>query len=241
MELTILHTADLHSRLDAERAEALKFLREKVGALLLDSGDAVAAGNIYVRPTEPVLERMNLAGYHAMAVGNREYFFRRSGMLRKTRAADFTVLCANLVHVGGDMGHILPWTTLETTAGTIGLFGLAPTMIRPGSFWERFSDMRFIDWREAAEEACEALRDEVDWLIALSHRGLDDDLALAAEHPELDIVLGGHSHASGDHLVGPGPTLVSHAGHHARTAALIRAERGQAGGNRFNSQVMEMA
>jgi 2',3'-cyclic-nucleotide 2'-phosphodiesterase (5'-nucleotidase family) len=240
MALTIIHTSDLHDRLDDTRAEALGFLRESAHALLLDSGDAVGAGNVYVRAREPIIERMNSAGYHAMAVGNREYFFRRRGMLAKTGEAEFPVLTTNLVPCEGDFGHLRRWTTLSVGDETIGLFGLTPTMIRPGHLFERLSDLRFITWEAAAREAVERLRDDVDWLIGLSHRGFEDDLALARACPEIDLILGGHSHDALERRVGARPTLLSHPGHHARTAAVIRAERARDGSNQFEFQLVEI-
>lgn len=241
MALTIIHTADLHNRLDDRRAEALGFMREKSGAVLLDSGDAVGAGNVYVRPTEPVLERMNAAGYHAMAVGNREFFFRKRGMLFKTRQAQFPVLTTNLLPREGDFGHIRRWVELEHGGERIGIFALTPTMIRPGHFFERLSDLRFLPWEAAAREAVERLGDRVDWLIALSHRGIEDDRALVEICPEIDLILGGHSHAQDTGPVGKRPTLISHAGHHARHAAFIKAERGPDGRNIFQAQLVETA
>jgi len=240
MALTIIHTADLHNRLDDERAEALGFLREKSDALLLDSGDAVAAGNVYVLPGEPVLERMNAAGYHAMGVGNREFFFRKRGMLFKTRQAQFPVLTTNLLPLSGDFGHIRRWEQFEHAGQRIGLFALTPTMIRPGQLFERLSDLRFMAWEAAAREGVERLRDRVDWLIALSHRGAQDDRALAEICPEIDLILGGHSHDEQFAEVGPGPTLISHAGHHAERAAVIKAERGADGRNTYQTQLVEV-
>ncbi|MGI5818156.1 MAG: metallophosphoesterase [Armatimonadota bacterium] len=240
MTLTIIHTADLHNRLDDERAEALGFLREKSGALLLDSGDAIGAGNVYVRPSEPVLGRMNAAGYHAMAVGNREFFFRRRGMAHKTRRAGFPVLTTNLLPLDGQFGHIRRWVELEHGGARVGVFALTPTMIEPGHIFERVSDVRFLAWEAAAREAVQQLRGRVDWLIALSHRGVEDDRTLAEICPEIDVVLGGHSHAEQFVELGPRPTLISHAGDHARRAAFIRAERGTDGRNCYQTQLVEI-
>ncbi len=137
MALTIIHTADLHGRLDRRGAEALRFLAEQTGALLLDSGDAISAGNVYVRAREPVLEVMNAAGYDAMAMGNREFFFRKSGLLRKTAQARFPVLATNVLPLRDDLGHVLRWTVLDTGGRRVGVLGLTPTMIAPASFAER--------------------------------------------------------------------------------------------------------
>jgi 2',3'-cyclic-nucleotide 2'-phosphodiesterase (5'-nucleotidase family) len=240
MTLTIIHTADLHNRLGEERAEALGFLRENSGALLLDSGDAVGAGNTYVRLSEPVIERMNAAGYHAMAVGNREFFFRKRGMLFKTRQAEFPVVTTNLLPHEGDFGHIRRWVQLEHAGERVGIFALTPTMIEPGHFFERLSDVRFLAWEAAAREAVQRLRGRVDWLIALSHRGREDDLALAEICPEIDLILGGHSHEATFAEVGGGATLISHPGHHAERAAFIKAERGPDGRARYEAQHVEV-
>lgn len=240
MALTIIHTADLHARLDAAAAEALGFLRAQTGALLLDSGDAVAAGNVYVLPDEPVLARMTAAGYDAMALGNREFFFRKAGMLRKLARAGFPVLCANLLPLSGDLGPVLRWTRLRAGEQTVGVFGLAPTMVPPGSWGERFSDLRFLSWEGAAREAVEALRGQCDWLVALSHRGLEDDLALAELCPEIDAILGGHTHTRDTRLVGARPTLIAHPGHHASSVSVLRLERGADGRNEFEARIVEL-
>jgi len=240
MSLTIIHTADLHDRLDEARADALGFLREQMHALLLDSGDAIGAGNVLVRPNEPVLEQMNRAGYHAMAAGNREFFFRRRGMQFKTRQAQFPVLAANIVPLGDGTAQAERWTVLEHEGERVGLFGLTPTMIQPGHPFERLSDLRFIEWTAAAREAIEHLRGQVDWLIALSHRGVEDDHTLVRLCPEIDIILGGHSHEEQFAEGGPRPTLISHAGAHGHRAAVIKASREANGCNRFERTLMEV-
>src|SRR6266567_4545120 len=70
--LTIIHTNDFHGRLTEAEAERLAGLRaEHAGALLLDSGDAVSAGNLGCRiGGEPILAAMSDLGYDAMTMGN---------------------------------------------------------------------------------------------------------------------------------------------------------------------------
>ncbi|HUS79760.1 MAG TPA: metallophosphoesterase [Armatimonadota bacterium] len=234
--LRIIHTSDLHNRLEREGAEALAFLRETTGALLLDSGDAVGAGNIWVRRAEPILELMNLAGYHAMAVGNREFYFRKRGLLHKTAAAKFAVLSANLRAREGDLGHIRPWTVLEAGGLRVGVFGLTREMIAPGCWLGCFSDVRFVPWREAVTEAIEALRERVDLLVALSHLGTRRERALAAEFAGVDLILGGHAHDDLEERAASG-TVISHPGHHGTRAVLLEIERAPGGGLSVNRRV----
>ena len=215
--LRILLTADLHGRLSREQAARLREARENYGALLLDAGDALTAPNVLVWPwDEPVLRRMNEAGYDAMTLGNREFFFRRRGLERKTRPAGFPVVAANLRRRDGGEARA-PAALLETAAGErVGVIGLAREMIAPGSAEERCSDLRFVPWREAAREAAERLRPAVAWLVALSHLGPEADEELARLCPELDLVLGGHAH--------PRETLVRRVGGaHARRTTVVTA------------------
>jgi 2',3'-cyclic-nucleotide 2'-phosphodiesterase (5'-nucleotidase family) len=129
-----------------------------------------------------------------MAVGNREYFFRSKGLWQKTSAAEFPVLSANLRTPEGEPA-LQAWTILETPAGErVGVFGLTREMIPRGSWAERFSNLRFVPWEQASDEAVEILRPQVDWLVALTHQWEEEDTALAERHPRLDLILGGHTH-----------------------------------------------
>jgi 2',3'-cyclic-nucleotide 2'-phosphodiesterase (5'-nucleotidase family) len=220
--MQILHTADLHNALSESRAQWLRALREEHGAVLLDAGDAISAGNVtFRRRPESAIERMNRAGYDGMALGNREYFFRRRILLHKTAPAEFPVVCANLRAKWGELGHVVPWAVLDRPEGRVGVFGLMPTMIAPGSVAEWFSDMAFVDWPVAAREAVLKLRGECEVVIALSHRGWADDQLLAHQEPELSLILGAHEHICEEELRWVGDVPVSYVGSHASHVGLI--------------------
>ena len=238
--LSLLHTGDMHNRLSVAAARRLGELREQHRALLLDSGDAVGAGNVTFRRSEPILTRMNVAGYTAMAVGNREYFFRKRGLIHKTREAQFAVLGANLHPNHGDLGHIQPWVTVTAPTGErVGILALARTMIRPGHPWAALADTHFVPWQIAAQEAAAALRGQVDWLVALSHLGRADDGRLVALLPEIDVVLGGHDHPATGGIEQVGPTLISRAAPYAKSVTLIMMTR-QGDTRQYESSVIEL-
>ncbi len=238
--LALVHTADMHNRLTRAGAERLGQLREENQALLLDSGDAIAAANVSVRRREPTIELMNEAGYTAMVAGNREYFFRKRGMIRKTRTAEFAVLSANLQPLRGDMGHIRPWVIATAPGGArVGIFGLTRIMIRPGSRLEAFSDMRFVPWQEATRQVVSVVRHQADWVVALTHLGEEYDRQLIAEFPEVDVVLAGHSHPQATRFEQLSGRLVCWSAPYVRQAALVRITVTK-DGNRYESSVIQL-
>ena len=225
--LTVLHTADLHNRLSEAAAQRLRALREQHTALLLDSGDALSVPNVWVPLCRPVvLARMNHAGYAAMAVGNREYFFRRGPLIREMAPAQFHILTANLRAAGGDLHPIKPWVIVSSPQGDkVGIFGLTPTMIRPGSWGEIFSDMRFVPWQQAAAEAVEAVQSQVQWLIALSHLTWEESVHLAETFAGIDLVLSGHSHPAEPQIRQVGTVTVCCAPPYGQAVVKLEASR----------------
>jgi 2',3'-cyclic-nucleotide 2'-phosphodiesterase (5'-nucleotidase family) len=218
-ELVILHTAD--------RAARLRAMKGEMGALLLDSGDALPVPNILAVPWGAAVARqMGEAGYDAMAVGNREYFLRSWGLGWAAGSFGFPVVATNL-----DLPPGVPVTRqvlLEHPAGTVAVLGLARCMIRPSSRLQMMSDVRWRDPGETLAEAVPAARSRAEWVVVLSHLGLVEDLRLAAAGLPIDAILGGH-----DHVLAPLARLepakpVVHSGCRARWVSVIRLGREQA-------------
>lgn len=194
MRLHVLHTNDLHGRLTAARAEWLAAEKRRLRpCLLLDSGDAVACGNVGWWPSgEWMHDRMNQAGYDAGAVGNREFHFRAGPQSCKTRRALFPLLCTNLV-APLNWGGIRREARLEPVPGlVVRLWGLLVPMITAEHWARRISPVRFVD---PAGALAEQAAGEAAVTIVLSHLGLWRDEQLAATAP-VDLILGGHSHTA---------------------------------------------
>ncbi|MGQ9731173.1 MAG: hypothetical protein ACUVX8_07840 [Candidatus Zipacnadales bacterium] len=228
-EIRIIHTSDFHACLTAKKAAHLRALKEKYSALLIDTGDAVRAPNVALVPwREPAIALMNTAGYDAMGLGNREYFFRVRGMAWKIGHARFPCVCSNLRLLRPSSvvqsSILLP----SPTAGgrgkptTLGFFALLPTMISPGHCFEHLSDMRFVPWQEAAREAVVALSSRATIIAAGFHRPPEEIAELIAVCPEISLVLAGHAHTTAPTLEIQGTgRLVSFVGERASYARLI--------------------
>lgn len=199
--LHILHTNDLHNKLTPAKAAIIARVRRQYApaVLLLDAGDAVGAGNLGARGKEPVLSLMAEAGYDAMAMGNRESHPTRLALQKKLQDARFPVLAANLrarqdrptppiVHDYREFS-----IGKGATAVNVTVFGLAPQITAPESWWAKVTDYIFDDPLKTGPGLAKKLRSGTDLLIALTHIGYQRDIALC-QSPDIDLVIGGHSH-----------------------------------------------
>jgi 2',3'-cyclic-nucleotide 2'-phosphodiesterase (5'-nucleotidase family) len=191
----IFHTSDLHNRLKPAAAEQIAALKgQNPGALLLDAGDAIAAGNLTFTPGgEPILRLMAEIGYDAMAMGNRESHPNRQILARKLRDARFPVLAANLVPKWPPLPSKVKPYAVFAGPPRVAVIGLAPQITRPGSAWARVISFVFENPVRTVAGLAPQLKREADLVVCLSHSGFRIDRELAAI-PEVDLVLGGHSH-----------------------------------------------
>lgn len=194
-QVTLLHTNDLHGHLTPAAAAALQARREALGAVLLDSGDALGTGNLGFRPGgEPVQRLMTTAGYAAGALGNREFHLWGYGQRCKLKAAGFPLLCTNLSG-RGVFGEIPDHVVLEPRPGLrLWIFSLLRDMVGgPPARW--LSGARFAPpVAIAADQVAQAAAAGCAACLCLSHLGQNADQRLAGDVPGLAIILGGHSH-----------------------------------------------
>ena len=211
--VTILHTNDTHSCIDAEkdggagvlnRALLIESIADSVGRdnlLLLDCGD-FSQGSLYYNcfkgSTE--VEIMNAMGYDACTIGNHELDYGLENFARLVRMAEFKVLCANYDFKGTACeGLVKPYTIIERGGKKIGIFGLSPDPKGLVS-QENYIGVEFISPVEAANKCIAELKKAgCDAIVCISHLGWKirneyNDERLVAETAGIDVILGGHSH-----------------------------------------------
>ncbi len=233
--VTILHTNDFHNHLTPELGEIIRAQRDDAGpnTLLLDAGDAVSAGNVGVRlGGEPILELMSDLGYAAMTLGNREFHVADTALRHKIGKARFPILSANMRYKD-DKGEALPTvphivTTLPNGV-RVGIFGVTVPMVTERMAARHLSAYVFDDPIAAAKREVAALRDDVDLLVAMTHIGYKQDQRLAAACPEIDVLIGGHSHVVIENPEMVGGVAVVQAGSFARYLGRIVLTDGDGG------------
>lgn len=214
--LRLLHTNDFHGRFTVSQAEKLKTLRQEYDALWLDSGDAIKTGNLGVplRP-EPIWDLFALGGCSVGTLGNRESHVLAAAFRAKIAGAQHTLICANLRDRKGE--HVLqPSHMVEHSGSRIGFVGAMVPMVTARMKTQAASAYLWDPPIPAVCEEARRLRQDVDVLIAITHIGLTQDRALAEACPELDVILGGHSHSVLEQPVQLGSVWIAQGGSHGR-------------------------
>ena len=232
--LTLLTTNDTHSRLDPFPADASRYagmggvarrqtliqqFREKQSPLLvLDAGDMFQGTPYYnVFQGIPEMEAMSRLGYDAGTIGNHEFDNGVEGLAEALKHANFPLLSANLEATGTPLaGAWKPDLVRHIDSWKVGIFGLCVplTGLVSPRFWDGIT---ILDTLEVARAQSENLRARgCDLIICLSHLGLSpnndpNDYQLANAAPEIDLIVGGHSHNFINN-----PIVVKH-DHHAPT------------------------
>ncbi|WP_420150487.1 bifunctional metallophosphatase/5'-nucleotidase [Spirosoma sp.] len=217
--LTILHTNDVHSRLDpfpmdgsrnagkggvARRATLIQKIRqEQKNLLLFDAGD-IFQGTPYFNlyKGEPEILAMNQLGYDAGTIGNHDFDGGMDNMVTQFGKARFPFLIANYDFKNTAMdGKTMPYKLFEKDGIRVGVFGLG---IQPEGLIPKdaYREMKYLDPVELGNDTAQKLRstEKCDYVICLSHLGFKyndatvSDNVLAAKTRNIDLIIGGHTH-----------------------------------------------
>ncbi|KAH8309371.1 hypothetical protein KR059_008758 [Drosophila kikkawai] len=155
----------------------------------------------------------------AMSLGNHEFDKRVEGLIPFLNAANFPVLACNLdltevpeIKATKRFAHSTILTTKGTRIGVIGYLTPKTKKI------VRKNDVEFYEEVGSINAEAKLLRAQgIKIIIALGHSGYGKDQEIALKCPEVDIVVGGHSHTflySGDQpdaepIIGPYPTVIT--------------------------------
>ncbi|UKM63589.1 metallophosphatase [Flavobacteriaceae bacterium GSB9] len=220
-KITILHTNDVHSHIDAfgphdgknankggvaRRASLIDSIRkENPNTLLLDAGD-IFQGTPYFNYYGGELEfkLMSKLKYDAATIGNHDFDNGIDGLYAQLPHAEFQFLTANYDFSNTIMDtHTKPYTIFKKAGIKIGVFGLGielDGLVDPALYKET----KYIDPVEITQDITRILKkeEECDLIICLSHLGYHygknpnkiSDLKLAQSTKDIDLIIGGHTH-----------------------------------------------
>jgi 5'-nucleotidase len=220
-KLTILHTNDLHSRIDPFPKQTPKFgnqggllrLASAVAAirkiennvLLLDCGD-VFQGTPYFNYFGGELEYtlMNEMGYDATTLGNHEFDNGIVGLYKQMPKAKFQFLNCNYDVKNTSLSeYVKPYQIFEKNGLKIGVIGAGVDLqglVNP----QLCADVHYLDPIDSVCGIAQDLKENLhcDLVILISHLGFEyadnafkvSDVVLAAQSQYIDLILGGHTH-----------------------------------------------
>lgn len=219
VKLTILHTNDVHSRLDpfpmdgsktaglggvAARAELIKKIRsEEEHVILLDAGD-IFQGTPYFNlyKGEPEMKAMTMMGYDAATMGNHDFDAGLENFATQLQHAQFPILLCNYNFSNTAMeSKSIPYKIFDKGPLKIGVTGVGIEMkgLVPDHL---FGTTQYLDPVQKASETAHYLKknEKCDYVICLSHLGYKysdnkvSDQVLAKQSEHIDFIIGGHTH-----------------------------------------------
>jgi 5'-nucleotidase len=219
IQLTILHTNDVHSRIEpfpmdgsrnqglggvARRAALIKNIRkEQKNVLLLDAGD-IFQGTPYFNMFGGELEfkLMSDMGYDAATFGNHDFDNGIAGFVKQLPHANFPFLISNYDFSNTDLkGKTLPYKIFKKQGIKIGVFGLGIELAGLVDH-KNYGDTVYQNPIEVGNKIANELKNELhcDLVICLSHLGYKykenkvSDQVLAKSTRNIDLIIGGHTH-----------------------------------------------
>ncbi len=218
--ITILHTNDVHSRIDpfpmdgsrnagaagvAKRAHIIKQIRaEEDNVLLFDSGD-IFQGTPYFNIFKGELEikLMSEMKYDAGTIGNHDFDLGVDGFERQMKHANFPFIVSNYDFSNTLLNNkVDKYKVMEVDGIKIGLLGLGielDGLVPPDLYLET----QYLDPLLEAQKHADLLKNDLkcDYVICLSHLGYKyssrdrvSDVILAEQTDNIDLILGGHTH-----------------------------------------------
>jgi 5'-nucleotidase len=220
LKLTILHTNDVHSRLDpfpmdggrnqglggvvARAALIDKIRQEEELVLLFDAGD-IFQGTPYFNfyKGEPEIKAMSAMSYDACTIGNHDFDGGLENLSSQlTGHANFPMLVSNYDFTGTPMEQkTMPYKIFKKGKLKIGVLGVGIEM--KGLVPDNLAGAtKYYDPIQKANETAEQLKknENCDMVICLSHLGYKydnnkvSDRVLAKETYNIDLIIGGHTH-----------------------------------------------
>lgn len=218
------YTNDLHSQFDhwSRVATFVKMKRleseeRHESSWLVDVGDHIDRVHPITEATmgKANVQLMNELRYDFVTLGNNEGItLAHNDLYHLYDDATFEVLCANLQCTKNENPSWLKKTKIvKSKHGVkIGLIGLTVPFNTYYELLGWYVDPVF----ETLEKEINAIEKEADIIILLSHLGIYTDQQIAESFPQVDVIIGGHTH----HLLRSGEivenTLLTASGKHCK-------------------------
>jgi len=238
IKVVIIHTNDTHARVFEDDYEGMGFAKiaakvkqirqENPNTILVDAGDTLHGLSIAtLSEGESIVKIMNALGYDVMAPGNHDFNYGYQRLIELSEMMDFPLISANITKDGQLLFE--PYTIVEVAGIKIAFFGLTTPETAYKTNPNNVKDLVFLDPIVAAQDMVQQLQGKADFIVALSHLGIDKDSEITSEMVAekvhgIDIIIDGHSHTALDGGMKVGDTLIVQTGDHTRNLGIVEIE-----------------
>ncbi|NLI75575.1 MAG: bifunctional metallophosphatase/5'-nucleotidase [Candidatus Riflebacteria bacterium] len=257
----LLHTSDTHGHMTPQPdptstelekpliggfAAAATFLHQakleawRQGALPLvfDAGDFFQ-GTPIVDHTKGacMIGLMNHLRVTAAGIGNHDFDYGLPVLKGAIRAARFPVVNCNVFETatGELLPRVRPYVLIPWKGRTLGVTAVLTAQTPSIALPENMVGLEFRDPGTILDRVIPAMRRKgADFIVLLSHLGIEEDRVLVSRRSDIDLILGSHSHTpmTAPEFGGLRPTPIFHAAYDNRfftkTTVVVEPGRGRA-------------
>ncbi|MCF7888915.1 MAG: metallophosphoesterase, partial [Victivallales bacterium] len=213
-QVTVIQTSDIHSVVIGKKGGMLKLaaavkkcIKENGGydkCLLVDCGDlfqgtfegAETKGQI----TVPIFNKIQ---FDAFIPGNHDFDFGRKSFIKLTEQLNCDIIAANL-KVKNICSKIIPWKIYKKNGKKIAVIGMTNPNIDYWLWGKRYKGIKVVPIEKVLRKTLtEVLDRKPDFIILAAHQGLYQSkrypkgsnlINIAWKFPQIDLILGAHSH-----------------------------------------------
>ncbi len=215
VSVTVLHWNDFHSQnLSRERiregdtlhvgginavAGYINHYRDKYErTLVLNAGDEFQGTPISeVTKGKSQVDLLNVVKPDAFTIGNHEFDYGVENLVDVFNEANFPVLLGNILSEENGKPLFPADTVLDVNGVKIGIIGVVTDHLMQVTTSKATEGVKLVPSEDIVRSSLEKLSPISDIQIALTHLGVWEDSILASKiGPELELIVGGHSHTA---------------------------------------------
>lgn len=212
LPVTILHWNDFHAQntpfdkiIDGDTLEVggaaylaavLDSLRAcQPRAIALHAGDEFTGTAICaITKGQSQIEILDAIRPDAFELGNHEFDYGWENLREKLRAANFGVLCCNVVDSASALPIVTPALIIERDGVRLAIIGVISSGLYGSVIKGALAGLRVMDPIPIVNQLLDDLEPVSDIQVALTHQGIEEDKVLARACPRLELIVGGHQH-----------------------------------------------
>ncbi|MDE3271124.1 metallophosphoesterase [Pseudoalteromonas sp. G4] len=211
--LRFIHVADLHSRFGYKEQlfSRIKGYYQNAKAeqpytIFTNGGDDYEKGTVAEQISQGLatVDAIKAMEFDVRVVGNHDYAWGPEQLLNYANDDHAIVLASNTRYIGNDENGFsaVDFAAVQVGCLKVGFFGMTSVPwneldepLETSPIPDFIPDFRMNwDWTSIAQGIVNTYREDVDFMVMLSHMGIGGDTRIAENITGVDLVLGGHTH-----------------------------------------------